>query len=392
MEWFNNERLKTLLTFPVESMALLSDDKDIIDKDYKDFTAEMYHKGHSFFTYISNNPNALASCCRLRNEITDNTFSFTNGLTGVMTGSANVITLNLNRIVQDWYNKFDYSTIVDKTTGIYCKVKYDPSIDGIKYDSLKLYLNEILDRVYKYHIAYKTLLYEVEENGMLNASTAGYIYMNKLYSTIGINGINEAAEFLGLTCSYNDAYKEFCNFITSTISEQNKIRSTNSFRFNSEFVPAEGLSSKNYNWDKEDGYKVPSDRNLYNSYFYLAEDPNTSVLDKFRLHGREFTSNLDGGCGLHVNLEEHLSKDQYLKLIDFAVANGTSYFTFNIPNSKCEDCGYISKLPIKECPKCHSKNISLWTRVIGFLRPIKFFDKERYKEATRRFYAKKDSV
>lgn len=329
----------------------------------------MYSKGHSFFTYISDNPNALASCCRLRNEIAENVFSFTNGLTGVQTGSANVITLNLNRIVQDWSHDNDLSPI-----------------------SLKDYLINILERVYKYHIAYKTLLYEVEDAGMLNASTAGYISMHKLFSTIGINGLNEAAEFLGIKCNYNDEYKEFCRLITGTISDQNKLHNTMDFQFNTELVPAEGLSSKNYNWDKQDGYWVPEDRNLYNSYFYIASDPNTSVLDKFRLHGKEFTELLDGGVGLHCNLEDHLSKEQYLKLIDFAIANGTSYFTFNVPNSECDDCHYISKTPIKVCPKCGGTHITWWTRVIGFLRPIKFFDKERYKEAQTRVYSKKDTA
>jgi ribonucleoside-triphosphate reductase len=246
----------------------------------------------------------------------------------------------------------------------------------------------ILERVYKYHIAYKTLLYEVEDAGMLNASTAGYINMHKLFSTIGINGLNEAAEFLGMKCNYNEEYKDFCRLITGTISEQNRKHSTKDFMFNTELVPAEGLSSKNYGWDKEEGYWVPEDRNLYNSYFYIASDPKTSVLEKFKLHGREFTELLDGGVGLHCNLEEHLSKPQYLKLIDFAIANGTSYFTFNIPNSECDDCHYISKEPIKVCPRCGSHRITWWTRVIGFLRPIKFFDKERYKEAQTRVYSK----
>ena len=381
MEWFNNERTKTLLTFPVETVALLSEDGDIKDKEWKNFVAEMYSKGHSFFTYISDNPNALASCCRLRNEIAENVFSFTNGLTGVQTGSANVITLNLNRIIQDWY------TTMDIPFNDWSKEKARES-----WADLHEYLVEILNRVYKYHIAYKTLLYQVEDAGMLNASTAGYISMHKLFSTIGINGLNEAAEFLGIKCNYNDKYKEFCRLITGTISEQNKLHSTKDFQFNTELVPAEGLSSKNYNWDRSEGYWTPSDRNLYNSYFYIASDENTSVLDKFRLHGREFTELLDGGVGLHCNLEEHLSKEQYLKLIDFAIANGTSYFTFNIPNSECDDCHYISKTPIKECPKCGSKHITWWTRVIGFLRPIKFFDKERYKEALTRVYSKKDEA
>ena len=382
MTWFNEERTKTLLTFPVETVALLSEDGDIKDKEWKKFVAEMYSKGHSFFTYISDNPNALASCCRLRNEIAENVFSFTNGLTGVQTGSANVITLNLNRIIQDWSNMMKSLNWGDWTQ--------EDARESLP--DLQEYLIDILDRVYKYHIAYKTLLYEVEDAGMLNASTAGYISMHKLFSTIGINGLNEAAEFLGIKCNYNDKYKEFCRLITGTISEQNRLHSTKDFQFNTELVPAEGLSSKNYNWDKLAGYWTPSDRNLYNSYFYIASDEGTSVLEKFRLHGREFTGLLDGGVGLHCNLEEHLSYDQYIKLIDFAIANGTSYFTFNVPNSECDDCHYISKVPIKECPKCHSHKITWWTRVIGFLRPIKFFDKERYKEALTRVYSSKDSV
>ena len=236
MQWFNEERTKTLLTFPVETVALLSENGDIKDKEWKDFTAEMYSKGHSFFTYISDNPNALASCCRLRNEIAENVFSFTNGLTGVQTGSANVITLNLNRIVQDWSNKMK-----ELNSGDWTQKKAKES-----WADLYEYLVDILERVYKYHIAYKTMLYEVEDAGMLNASTAGYINMHKLFSTIGINGLNEAAEFLGIKCSYNDEYKEFCRLITGTISEQNKLHSTKDFQFNSELVPAEGLSSKNY--------------------------------------------------------------------------------------------------------------------------------------------------
>ena len=389
MNYLNNERLNAVIAMPVETMALLSDGNDIIDKEYKDFTAEMYAKGHSFFTYISDNPNGLASCCRLRNEIQDNVFSFTNGLTGIQTGSCNVITLNLNRIVQDWYKSIPSMTVA----GLIPEKKH--LVRDILCTSpmwgFKNYLVNILERVYKYHIAYKTMLYEIEDAGMLTSSKAGYIYMKKLYSTIGLNGINEAAEFLGIECSYNEDYKNFCRFITGTIKEQNKLHNIHDkirpFLFNQEFVPAESLGAKNYNWDKEDGYVVNPDRVLYNSYFYLAHD-NTSVLDKFRLHGKEFTETLDGGVGCHINLEEHLSKEQYIKLIDFAVKNGTSYFTFNIPNSECEDCHYIVKKPITECPKCHSKKIKWYTRIIGYLRAIKNFGYERQIEASKRTYSK----
>lgn len=228
MNYLNEERLNAVIAMPVETMALLSDGNDIIDKEYKDFTAEMYAKGHSFFTYISDNPNGLASCCRLRNEIQDNVFSFTNGLTGIQTGSCNVITLNLNRIIQDWYNNTTFNT-------------NNKVLDEYFKQSLKSYLVDILERVYKYHIAYKTMLYDIEDAGMLTSSKAGYIYMKKLYSTIGLNGINEAAEFLGIECSYNEEYKNFCRLITGTIKEQNKLHNIydkkRPFLFNQEFVP-----------------------------------------------------------------------------------------------------------------------------------------------------------
>lgn len=380
MKFFNKLRTKQILTFPVETMAMVYDPKtnDIIDKDYKDFTAEMYAEGHSFFTYISDSADSLASCCRLRNELAENTFNPTSGLTGVMTGSCNVITLNINRIVQD------------------CNKAYGLKRNGGWKENtsfLRDYLVDILQRVYKYHIAFKTMLYELEDKGMFAASNGGYIHISKLYSTIGINGLNEAARFLGMTVGNNKEYIEFLQLVLGTIKEQNKIHSVHDanrpFLFNSEVVPAEGLGGKNYNWDKEDGYWVPEDENLYNSYFYDAHD-DTSVLDKFILHGRQTYQYTDGGSAAHINLEDHLSKEQYLKLIDFAIANGTNYFTFNIPNSKCDTCGYITKHPITECPKCHSKNITQYTRVIGYLRPIKSFGEDRQIEAGRRVYGKMD--
>lgn len=378
MKFFNKLRTKQILTFPVETMAMVHDPKtnDIIDKDYKDFTAEMYAEGHSFFTYISDSADSLASCCRLRNELAENTFNPTSGLTGVMTGSCNVITLNINRIVQD------------------CNKAYGLKRNGGWKENtsfLRDYLVDILQRVYKYHIAFKTMLYELEDKGMFAASNGGYIHISKLYSTIGINGLNEAARFLGLEVSNNEEYIKFLQLVLGTIKEQNKIHSIHDksrpFLFNSEVVPAEGLGGKNYQWDLQDNYWVPDDENLYNSYFYNAHD-DTSVLDKFILHGRQTYQYTDGGSAAHINLEDHLSKEQYLKLIDFAIANGTNYFTFNIPNSKCDTCGYITKHPITECPKCHSKNITQYTRVIGYLRPIKSFGKDRQIEASKRIYSK----
>lgn len=387
MKWFNQIRLKQVLTFPVETFAMVHNGDDIIDLNYKQLCAEMYAEGHSFFTYISDSADSLASCCRLRNELAENTFSPTSGLTGVMTGSCNVITLNINRIVQDWAltHTLNGTPLIKGK-----KLIGNPLRVTVIENDLKNYVTRILERVYKYHIAFKTMLYDLEDKGMFAASNGGYIHISKLYSTIGINGLNEAARFLGMKVSNNPEYIEFLQLILGTIKEQNKLHSIHDrkrpFLFNSEVVPAEGLGGKNYKWDKEDGYVVPEDENLYNSYFYNAHD-DTSILDKFILHGHQTYQYTDGGSAAHINLEDHLSKEQYLKLIDFAIANGTNYFTFNIPNSKCEDCGKIIKRPIDTCPCCGSHNITQYTRVIGYLRPTKAFGSDRQQEARNRIYS-----
>lgn len=382
MNWFNQWRLRQLVAFPVETMAMVYDPKtgDIIDKDYKDLTAEMYAKGHSFFTYISDSADSLASCCRLRNELAENTFSPTSGMTGIKTGSANVITLNVNRIIQNYFGPYKHEEVVKKELWN----------DSVHRSEFVKYLTSILDRVYKYHIAYKTMLYEWESKGAYASSNGGFINIKDLYSTIGINGLNEAARFLGLEVSNNPEYIQFLQLVLGTIKEQNKKHSIHDkkrpFLFNSECVPAESLGGKNYRWDKSDGFWVPEDENLYNSYFYNAHD-NTSVLDKFILHGRQTASYCDGGSALHCNLQDHLSKEQYLKLIDFAVSQGTNYFTFNIPNSQCDDCHFITKHPIKVCPKCGGSHITQYTRIIGYLRPITAFGSDRKIEAKERTYS-----
>ena len=368
-------RLIKPITFPVTTMALVHNNKEYLDKDYKELCAEEWAKGGSFFCYTSDNPSSLASCCRVLNEMSNNTFSSTTGMTGVMTGSCNVITLNINRIVQD----------CDKAYGL-------KRNGGWKENTSFLidYLVDILQRVYKYHIAYKTMLYDLEERGMLAPSNGDYIYIKKLYSTIGIIGYTEAAKFLGLEISNNKDYKEFLQLILGTIKEQNKLHSIKDkkrpFLFNSEAVPGEGLGIKLYNWDKEDGYEVPEDQNLYNCYFYNPWSTNTSVLDKIKLHGKDIAYYTDGGQACHINLDTHLSKEQYIKLLDVAKNEGCNYFTFNIPISECKDCNHIVNAPIKECPKCGSHNIKYYTRIIGYLTAVDNWSAERQEEFKHRKY------
>ena len=381
MELMREIRLIKPITFPVTTMALVHNNKEYLDKDYKELCAEEWAKGGSFFCYTSDNPTSLASCCRVLNEMSDNTFSSTTGMTGVMTGSCNVITLNINRIVQDWFNQYTTPFI---TTSNFSKFSEENKKE------LKNYIINILERVYKYHITYKTMLYDLEDKGMLAASNGGYIYINKLYSTIGIIGYTEAAQFLGLEISNNEKYKEFLQLILGTIKEQNKLHSIKDkkrpFLFNSEAIPGEGLGIKLYNWDKEDGYEVPEDQNLYNCYFYNPWNNSTSVLDKIKLHGKDINNYTDGGQACHINLDTHLSKEQYLKLLDVAKNEGCNYFTFNIPISECKECNHIVNAPIKECPICHSKDIRYYTRIIGYLTAVDNWSIDRQEEFKHRKY------
>ena len=359
MKWFNAERLKTVLTFPVETMALLSENGDIADKEYADFTAEMYAEGHSFFTYVSDNADSLSSCCRLRNEIQDNEFSYTLGAGGVSTGSKSVLTINMNRCIQyEEQNRMPFLSFVE----------------------------EVIDLMHKVQMAYDTNLRYLRDKGMLPLFDAGYIAIDRQYLTIGVNGIVEAAEFKGIEISDNPEYQHFVEEILSLIEKYNKQYKQPGLMFNCEMIPAENVGVKHAKWDKEDGYKVP--RDCYNSYFYVVENQNTNVLDKFKLHGERYIKHLTGGSALHCNLEEHLTQEQYRQLLKVASKEGCNYFTFNIPNTVCNDCGHIDKRYLKKCPKCGSEHLDYLTRVIGYMKRISNFSAARQVEAGKRFYAK----
>ena len=323
--------------------------------------------------------------CRLKNKLQTKEFSFTNGNIGIMTGSKSVITFNLSRLIQMWYRKECDKRDVDSF-----------AFDDSCYSSLKKYLVKLTDRVYKYHHAYNELLWDMYDANLLPAYRAGFIDLNKQYLTLGLNGLNQAAEFLGIKCNVNDKYSKFCQEIFSFFKEQNELHrdktSLHQLMFNTEQVPAESLASKNYNWDKNDGFWVPEDTNLYASYVFKPNDNMTSVLDKIKMHGRDYIGDyLDGGSAAHINLDSHLSSNQYKKLLEYSAKVGCSYLTFNIPMTECKECGKIVNIPVDECPECHSKNLQMYTRIIGYLTAIKNWNDSRKKEFESRVFNHLDS-
>ncbi|MBT8258765.1 MAG: anaerobic ribonucleoside-triphosphate reductase, partial [Bacteroidia bacterium] len=350
MSWFNSERNKAILTFPVVTAAMLIKNGTPVDASFTEMCAKELSEGSSFFIYQSENADSLASCCRLRNEISDNTFSYSLGAGGVATGSINVITMNMNRLVQKGAD-----------------------------------IKEQVRKIHKYQVAYRSLINEYYEAGLLPVYNAGFISLDKQFLTIGINGLLEAAECKGLTAGNNEAYKDFVNGYLKTIYEENKqAKKKYGYMFNTEFVPAENLGVKNAKWDMEDGLMVP--RDCYNSYFFKVEDPDTTVLDKIILHGKEIIKYLDGGSALHLNLEETPNKQGFINLIKATAQAGCNYFCFNIRITICNACSHIDKQTLDYCPKCNSTNIDHATRVIGYLKRVSSFSSDRQNEHALRYY------
>jgi ribonucleoside-triphosphate reductase (formate) len=366
MKWFNKERTKAVLTYPVVTAACLSDGNTMVDKNFEDHITEELSEGNSFFVFMSENAHALSSCCRLQNDVSDqmNEFSYSLGAGGVSTGSINVITMNLNRLIQD---------AVENDIDVFEAVK------------------EQTQKIHKYQIGYRHLVEKYEKAGLLPVFSAGFITLNKQFLTIGINGLVEGAEFLGMDISANDEYMEFSKKLLKTISDENtKMNKLTGYKFNTEFVPAENLGVKNAKWDRKDGYKVP--RDCYNSYMYLVEDDVISTTEKFELHGKEFMQYLDGGSAYHCNLEETPNKEGFRKLLDVAAKEGTDYFCFNIKITICNECDNIDKKTLYSCPSCGTKNVDHGTRIIGYLKRVSAFSEARQTEHDLRFYCKESEL
>ena len=395
MKWFNEERTKYVLTFPVETMAMLTDGHDIVDKEYADFTSEMWAEGHSFFCYLSDSPDSLSSCCRLRNSLKDGedeehnhtTHQFSMGTASVATGSKSVMTINLNRVIQNatrlYFEEFEGIALEGGKQVDIAKVKDKKLL----YEYISNGITEMTERVHKYQRAFNEIIKDFLNANMLDIYRAGFINMRKQYLTIGVNGLTDAAEFLSIDANLNDDYKEFVNTILETINVSNKKDRTRDCMYNTEFVPGENLSNKNYNWDKKDGYYVSPKHVMYSSYFFNPEDTELSILDKMKLHGNDYVKYLDGGQAAHLNINEHLSFDQYRQLLKVASEYGCSYFTFNCKNTVCNDCGHISKDTLEVCPKCGSHNVDYLTRIIGYLKRVSSFNEARQVEEHMRSYS-----
>lgn len=360
MTFFRKERERELLTYPVLTAAVLVDKENgkPLDDDFAHMIARHMSKGLSFFVYQSDSADSLASCCRLRNELADNTFSYTLGAGGVSTGSVQVITLNMHRFIAG------------------------------RKDFPERTFESIIHDIQSYLLAHREIIKEYIQAGLLPAYTAGFIALDKQFCTIGINGMLEAMEHMDIEAK-DVSYIPMITEYLKIINNMNKVRlKQEGVRFNTEFVPAENLGVKNYKWGKELGYEAR--RECFNSYFFPVEDESYTISDRLRLHGREMVKYLDGGSACHLNLAQLLTEKQAYKLICEAGRIGCNYWTYNCLVTICDTCGYINVHTKDYCTKCgETENIDYATRVIGYLRRISSYSEGRRKEHGFRHYMKK---
>lgn len=316
---------------------------------------EMENEEEPYFTL----PNGVITHnCRLKNKIEANPFAYSIGGGGLLTGSVKVITLNINRLIQ---TKQDIAK----------KVK----------------------EVHQYLIAFRMLMQDFEDAHLMPLYDEGYIALDKQYITVGLNGIVEAAEFLGYEISPNEDYLGWVKNLFKTISDTNRAGAKfytemlgKKVLINTELIPAESVGVKLHNWDTRDG--ITSNRDCYNSYLYRVEDATLDFVDKFKMHGGDVLQYLDGGSAVHQNFEEIPNKGTWLKIIQKAIDTGSSYWTYNVKSTYCNKCGYIDMNTRNSCVKCNSTDVDYLTRVIGYLKKIKSFSAARQKEAGLRFYHK----
>ena len=342
-----SKRVDGSIYFRVTSVKKVDTNYDTV------YCFEMQNQDEPYFTL----PNGMITHnCRLKNNIVENQFTYSLGAGGIATGSKRVMTININRLVQTCGGR----------------------------DKIRDTLDDLTAHVHRYLKAYNAMVKAAQAKHMIPLYDAGYVSPEKQYLTVGINGLVEAAEYLGISVSDDAEYREFTDLILDTIHQRNMEDAEPGIMFNTEYVPAESLGVKNAKWDKASGLVVP--RDCYNSYFFVVEDPKTTVLDKIRLHGDKYIRNLDGGSACHINLDEHLSEPQYRMLIENAIHEGCSYFTFNVPNTICNDCGHISKHRLDKCPVCGSENLDYATRIIGYLTRVSKWSAGRKEEYERRYF------
>jgi len=366
-----------VFTFPIPTYNITED----FDWDNPNLDALWTMTGKYGIPYFSNFVNsdmspedARSMCCRLRLDNRE-LMKRGGGLFGAnpLTGSIGVVTINLPRIgyladtEPDFFNRLKDKILMAMKSLVIKRKILEQFTEKDLYPYTKFYLRSVKD---------------------------GFgCYWKNHFSTIGIVGMNEAClNFIGENIG-TDAGQAFSvkvmDFIRDLISEEQEKTGN---LFNLEATPAEGTSYRLSMIDKKTYPDIlcANEAELENGAapFYtnstqLPVNYSDDLFETLTLQDNLQTK-YTGGTVLHIFLGEQVCDIQAVKHAVKKISSNyhLPYFTLTPTFSVCPSHGYISgEHPL--CPECN-KPTEIYSRVVGYLRPIKQWNDGKQAEFSMR--------
>jgi ribonucleoside-triphosphate reductase len=348
LETMNQEMKRTPLTYPVTTACFSVDEENnVLDKDFLKFIAKE-NQEFGFINIYCGKTSTLSSCCRLRSESDSEYFnSFGSGSSKI--GSLGVCTINLPRLATK--NKEDLP-------------------------SFKKSIVEMVDICSKINNAKRKVVEKRIKNGNEPLYSLGFMELERQYSTVGLNGINECLEILGFNILDTNGQDFLLDTLDTINSENKKLEKYYGAPHNVEQVPGENMSIKLAEKDKLLGYQ-----NCYNIYSnqFIPLVTNADLLDRIYLQGL-FDKHFTGGAICHINVDSKIEDVSLIeKLIETTAKMGVVYSAINMNIQECVD-GHMSVGRKNLCEICGEEIINNYTRVVGFLTNTKNWHKTRREE------------
>ncbi len=329
----------------------------------------------NFINSDMNPEDARSMCCRLRIDNRELEYRG-GGLFGSnpLTGSIGVVTVNLPKIAFLANNKKEFFELL-KERMIWAKNSLEIKrklleklTDQYLYPYTKFYLRDIKARF--------------------------GVYWKNHFSTIGLIGMNEACLNLLKVNIANPLGLEFANEVMDFMrAEIVKFQEETGNNYNLEATPAEGTSYRLAKLDKDNLVSIicANDKEYYENsaspyYSNSTQLPVNYTDDLFELldHQDSLQTKYTGGTVVHIFAGERISNNATMKNLVKKICENyhLPYFTFSPTFSTCPNHGYL-KGEHQTCPKCGDE-CEVYSRVVGYIRPIKQWNKGKQAEFTTR--------
>ena len=366
MEVMSDIRSENMFTFPVSTISLVRKDGKFVDEEFAEWAIKHNMKWSDSNLFIDDNVSSLSNCCRLKSNIEDLGYFNSIGGTALKVGSVKVNTINLARLALDTNSKEEY------------------------LEELK---NRTLCAVRVLHVVRHIIKRDVEK-GLLPNFSHGLVDFEHLYNTIGFIGIYETMKKFGFTYQdklgntyYTKEAEDLGREIFETMRKvaDDFIKENNcDYMINCEQIPGEQSAAKlmrkdKFFYPKANIYDLP----LYGNQF-MPLGIQTTLHERIRVQAL-FDSFCNGGSILHANIDSPFNNyETARKMVEYIADQGVTYFAFNTKIQACEDNHAFYGTT---CPICGKPMATEYTRVVGFLTPVKTWTRDRRKEYTMRRWA-----